>query len=62
MGVTDAALIDRSKLNDARWAACNMQYDDDGVPTMQKASEAAERAVAAYLGIEWEDFEEELRS
>lgn len=52
--------IDADKLNEARWAACNVDHGEGPVPTMEKATEAADRAVAAYLGIEHEDFVDAL--
>lgn len=43
-----------SRLNDARWAACNTLFNDDsfdagGIPTMEKLAEVADNAVNAYL-------------
>ncbi len=36
-------------LNEAKWAACNTEYLEEGVPSMGDASEAAIRSVIAYL-------------
>jgi hypothetical protein len=54
------AVVDEGRLNDARWAACNVRHDE-GCPTMEKATEMADRAIARYLGIDWEDFEARYR-
>lgn len=49
-------MLDKDKLNDARWAACNVRHSDNSTPTMEKATEMADRALASYFGIDWYDF------
>jgi hypothetical protein len=53
--------VDKHKLNNARWAACNTWWeptdtDSSGVPTMEKATEVADRAIAGYFNIDWEEW------
>lgn len=43
--------LDFPLMSNAAWAACNMRYDPAPVPSMEKASEAAYRAVLAYLQV-----------
>lgn len=45
--------IDLRRVNDALWAGCNMQWGSV-VPTIERASEAAMRALAAYHGVSYE--------
>ncbi len=50
-------MIRETPLEEAKWALCNMTWDEDAVPSMEKASEAAMRAVAAYLGLDEDEWE-----
>ena len=56
-----ATRIDRDKLNDARWAAVNTRYVKGYVPTLEEATEAVDRGLCAYLGIDWDEFVQLVR-
>lgn len=57
------------KLNNARWAACNVMWTDDSyenwpkgkpspVPTMEQATRLGDAAVRAFLGMDEDEWRE----